>query len=575
MTKQEVSEILDEIATLLELKGENPFKSRAYANASRTIAGLETDLADAVRSGALKEVKGIGAALFEKISELVTTGKMGYYEELKAAVPPGLLEMIRIPGLGPKRARAIFDHLGISTLGELEYACNENRLLTMAGFGPRMQEKILQGIQYVRRQKGLFHYPIAANEAEGIYRAVKALKSVRRIAIAGSLRRRKEIVKDIDLLASAEASGPVMEAFTALPEVEEVVAHGETKSSVRLKSGINVDLRVVSDVEFPYALHHFTGSKEHNVAMRGRAQRLGFKMNEYGLFKGEELIHCKNEEEIFSHLGLAYIPPELREDMGEIAAAETRTLPTLIDAGDIKGIFHNHTVYSDGSATLEEMVDAARSAGYEYIGISDHSRSARYAHGLEIERVREQQEKIDALGKKYKDITIFKGTECDILPDGSLDYPDDVLASFDFVIVSIHSQFKMTEAEMTGRILKGIQNPYVTILAHPTGRLLLTRDAYPVDMPKILRAARDHGVVMELNANPMRLDLDWRLCPLAAELGVPVSINPDAHSIEGVQDVQYGVGIARKGWLTRDAVFNTQPAAEMKRVLANRRPAPP
>ncbi|MBI3995987.1 MAG: hypothetical protein HY349_08445, partial [Nitrospirae bacterium] len=275
MTRQEVSEILDEIATLLELKGENPFKSRAYSNASRTIAALDMDLGEAVRSGALKEVKGIGVALFEKITELMTTGKLGYYEELKASVPEGLIEMIRIPGLGPKRARAIFEHLGVSTLGELEYACNENRLMKLEGFGPKMQEKILQGIQYVRKQKGLFHYPIAADEAELLYNVLKAHKSVQRIAVAGSLRRKKEVVKDIDLLVSAERSGPVMEAFTTLPEVEEVIAKGETKSSIRLHSGINADLRVVSDAEFPYALHHFTGSKEHNVAMRGRAQRLG------------------------------------------------------------------------------------------------------------------------------------------------------------------------------------------------------------------------------------------------------------------------------------------------------------
>ena len=571
MTRQEVSEILDEIATLLELKGENPFKSRAYSNASRTIAALDMDLGEAVRSGALKEVKGIGVALFEKITELVTTGKLGYYEELKASVPEGLIEMIRIPGLGPKRARAIFEHLGVSTLGELEYACNENRLMKLEGFGPKMQEKILQGIQYVRKQKGLFHYPIAADEAELLYNVLKAHKLVQRIAVAGSLRRKKEVVKDIDLLVSAERSGPVMEVFTTLPEVEEVIAKGETKSSVRLKSGINADLRVVSDAEFPYALHHFTGSKEHNVAMRGRAQRLGFKMNEYGLFKGEKLIACKNEEDIFSKLGLGYIPPELREDMGEIVAAETKKLPNLIEEADIKGIFHNHTVYSDGNATLEEMIEAAQAAGYEYIGISDHSRTAHYANGLEIDRVHKQQKEIDALQKSYKDITIFKGIECDILPDGSLDYPDEVLASFDFVIVSIHSKFAMTEAEMTKRILKAIKNPYVTILGHPTGRLLLTREAYPVDMRKIIQAAGDCGVVMELNANPMRLDLDWRLCPLAVETGVPVSINPDAHSVEGIKDVPYGVGIARKGWLTRDAVFNTKSAGEMMKVLGQRR----
>ena len=571
MTKQEVSEILEEISTLLELKGENPFKSRAYANAARTIAALEMDLGEAVRSGALKEVKGIGAALFEKITELVTTGKLGYYEELKASIPSGLIEMIRIPGLGPKRAKQIHDQLGVSTLGELEYACNENRLLKLEGFGPRMQEKILQGIQYVRKQKGQFHYPVAAGEARVVYEAMKAHKAVLRIAIAGSLRRKKEVVKDIDLLVSTEHSGPVMEAFTTLPDVEEVIAQGETKSSVRFKSGINADLRVVSDTEFPYALHHFTGSKEHNVAMRGRAQRLGFKMNEYGLFKGEKLIPCKNEEEIFAKLGLAYIPPELREDMGEIAAAEARKLPKLVEEKDIKGIFHNHTIYSDGNATIEAMVRAARAAGYGYIGISDHSQSAKYAHGLEVERVRLQHKEIDALQKKFSDIVIFKGIECDILPDGSMDYPDDVLAGFDFVIASVHSKFAMTEAEMTSRVLKAIKNRYVTILGHPTGRLLLTREAYPIDLRKIVQAASDYGVVMELNANPMRFDLDWRICPLAVEKGVPVSINPDAHSVEGIGDVQYGVGIARKGWLTRESVFNTRPAAEMKKVLAQRR----
>ncbi|HEY4485344.1 MAG TPA: helix-hairpin-helix domain-containing protein, partial [Nitrospiria bacterium] len=391
MTRQEVSEILEEIGTLLELKGENPFKVRAYANAARTIAAMETDLAEAVRTGALKEIKGIGPALFEKITDLVTTGRLKYYEDLKASVPAGLLEMIRIPGLGPKRAHAIFEQLGISTIGELEYACRENRLMKLDGFGPRMQEKVLQGMQYLRKQLGRFHYPIAAGEAERLYKALKAHKSIKRIAVAGSLRRRKEVVKDIDLLVSAGRSGPVMEAFASLQEVEEVIAKGETKSSVRLKSGINADLRVVSDAEFPYALHHFTGSKEHNIAMRGRAQRMGFKMNEYGLFRGEKLVACKNEEEIFARLGLAYIPPELREDMGEIAAAESKTLPKLIEEKDIRGIFHNHTVYSDGSGTLEEMAGAARAAGYEYIGISDHSRSARYANGLEIERLREQR----------------------------------------------------------------------------------------------------------------------------------------------------------------------------------------
>ena len=416
MTKNEIAHILEEISVLLELKGENPFKIRAFSSAARTISLLDLDLPEAVRSGSLKKVKGIGPALFENISEMLETGRLAYYEELKASLPAGLFEMIRIPGLGPKRARAIYDQLGISTIGELEYACNENRLLKLDGFGPRMQEKILQGLQYVRKQQGRFHYPIAESEAEGLFEVLKNQKSVIRIAIAGSLRRKKEVVKDIDLLASSRRPKSVMSAFTAMPEVEEVIASGETKSSVRLKSGINADLRVVSDAEFPFALHHFTGSKEHNIAMRGRAQRLGIKMNEYGLFKDEKHIPCKDEEAIFERLGLDFIPPELREDAGEIQAAENRTIPRLVEIGDIRGIFHNHTVYSDGSATLEEMIRAARKAGYEYIGISDHSRSAHYAHGLEVDRIRQQQAEIDALQKKLKNFRVFKGIECDILP---------------------------------------------------------------------------------------------------------------------------------------------------------------
>lgn len=571
MTKQEVSEILDEIATLLELKGENPFKSRAYANAARTIASLETDLLEAVRTEQLRKVKGIGEALFTKIRELVTTGRLTYYEELKSSIPAGLFEVIQIPGLGPKRAKIIYDKLGVATVGELEYACNENRLLVLEGFGPRMQEKIKEGIQYLKKHRGQFLYPVAHTEAQAIYKALEKLKTIRRIAIAGSLRRKKETVKDIDFVVSAKSSEAVMEAFTTLPSVEEVIAKGETKSAVRLQSGIQADLRVVSEAEFPYALHHFTGSKEHNIAMRARAQKMGMKMNEYGLFKDDRLISCKDEEAIFARLGLVYIPPELREDMGEIKAAEEKRLPKLLEEEDIRGIFHAHTTYSDGNARLEEMVQAAQAAGYEYIGISDHSQSAKYAHGLEVARVREQHDEIDKVQKRYPGITIFKGIECDILSDGSLDYSDDILATFDFVIASVHSKFNMTEEDMTARVVAAIRNPHVTILGHPTGRLLLSREGYPINLQKVMDVARECGVVMELNAHPHRLDLDWRLGPYARERGVSISINPDAHSTEGIGDVIFGVGIARKGWFTSEEVFNTKSATEMKKILSQRR----
>lgn len=568
MNKQEVSDILDEIATLLELRGENPFKSRAYTNAARTIAALDTDLAEAVRTGELRKMKGIGEAIFGKIGELVTTGKLGYYEELKSSIPPGLFEMIRIPGLGAKRAKVIHDKLGISTVGELEYACNENRLQDLEGFGVKMQRKVLDGIAAQKRYHGRFLYPAAFSEAEAVFAALKKLGSVRRISIAGSLRRRRETVKDIDFVLSTKNPATVMEVFTTLPGVEEVIAHGETKSSVRLESGLQADLRAVTDAEFPYALHHFTGSKEHNIAMRARALKMGIKMNEYGLFKGGTLLAGKDEAAIYHRLGLDFIPPELREDMGEIAAAEENRIPILIEGGDIKGIFHNHTTASDGNATLEEMVSAAEAAGYGYIGISDHSRSAHYANGLSIERVREQHREIDALRKRLKKITVFKGIECDILPDGSLDYPDEVLASFDFVIASVHSKFNMSETEMTGRVIRAIRNPHVTMLGHATGRLLLSRDGYPIDMRKVIDAAAESGTMIELNAHPYRLDLDWRLGPYAKEKGVSISINPDAHSTGGIGDVAYGVGAARKGWFTKGEVFNTKSAAEVRKALA-------
>jgi DNA polymerase (family 10) len=590
MDKKIIAEILEEIGTLLELKGENPFKSRAYANAARVIASIEQDIEIMVKTDELKKLKGIGQALSEKITELVLTGRLEYYEKLKAEFPsaalpassdgqsrlsPSLLELLRVPGLGPKKVRTLYEKLGITNIGELEYACNENRLLGLEGFGVRSQEKILQGIQYLKKSRGLFLFSAGWEEARSLETALRSQPSVQRISIAGSLRRKKEIIKDIDLVASTQDSSAVMEFFTTLPQVEAVTAKGDTKSSVILKSGIAADLRTVSDTEFPYALHHFTGSKEHNVAMRGRAQRMGLKMNEYGLFreKDDSLVPCKDEEEIFRALGLAYIPPELREDMGEIRAAESggAGLPCLLEEGAIRGVFHTHSTYSDGRASLEEMIKAAIRLGYEYIGISDHSKSAYYARGLKEDDLKKQHDEIDLLREKYKEIAIFKGTEADILADGSVDYGDDILASFDFVIASIHSRFKMTEEEMTNRIVKAMSNPYVTMLGHSTGRLLLARDGYPVNMSRIIEAARGHDVVIEINANPQRLDLDWRFGKLAKEHGVKVSINPDAHSTEGLGDVIYGVGIARKGWLTAADVVNTMTREEMTNFLQKRK----
>ncbi|WP_029687546.1 DNA polymerase/3'-5' exonuclease PolX [Thermoanaerobacter sp. A7A] len=563
MDKKEIANVLNNIGLLLELKGENPFKSRAYYNAARTIELLDEDIEILVKEDRLKGIKGIGEAINKKITELVLTGKMKYYEDLKASIPEGLVEMLKIPGLGPKKIKTIYEKLNITTIRELEYACIENRLIDLAGFGEKTQKKILEGIQFVKQFSGQHLYPEAYTEALKLKEYLDMTKTALVTEIAGSLRRKKEIVKDIDILAAASDSSKVMEAFVNYQDVREVIAKGDTKTSVTLKSGINTDLRVVTEKEFPYALHHFTGSKEHNTAMRHRAKQMGIKMNEYGLFKGDKLIECKSEEEVFNKLGLLYIPPELRENMGEIEAAEKGELPKLIEEKDIKGVFHVHTTYSDGANTLVEMVEAARKLGYKYIGITDHSKSAFYAGGLKEEDLVRQWEEIEELNKKYNDIVIFKGIESDILPDGSLDYGEEILKQFEFVIASIHSHFRMSKEDMTKRMIKAIENKYTTIIGHVTGRLLLARDSYEIDIYEVIEAAAHYGKIIEINANPYRLDLDWRYVKHAKEKGVKLAICPDAHSIEGLNDVKYGVGIARKGWLEAKDVINTYEVHEI------------
>lgn len=577
MDKDTVSGILEEIAVLLELKGENPFKIRAYSNAARAVETLEENIGDAIKDGSLLEKKGIGKAIFEKIRELYNTGHLTYYEELKQELPSGLLEIIRIHGVGPKKAKALYDALGITTVGELEYACNENRLIDLHGFGKATQDKILKGIEYYKKGAGHFLISTALTEAEKLLDLLKGNKFVIRSSVAGSIRRRKEIIKDIDIVASVQSGYEVsvMDFFAGLPSVSSITAKGDTKTSVVLKTGINADLRLIADKEFPYALHYFTGSKEHNVSLRGRAKKMGIKMNEYGLFREEEFIPCRDEAEIFSTLGLSYIAPELREDKGEIEAAEKGkipglpALPELIATSDIKGVFHVHTTYSDSSMTIREAVNIAREMGYQYIGITDHSKSAHYAGGLTEERVREQHQEIDAINEELQDFYIFKGIESDILPDGSLDYDERVLACFDFVIASIHSRFNMDESDMTSRIVTALSNPYTTMLGHPTGRLLLSREGYRIDMTKIIDCAAEMGKIIELNSHPFRLDLDWRYCRYAKDRGVKISINPDAHHAGDLANIVYGIGIARKGWLSSDDVINTKSLSEMKAFLRN------
>ena len=557
-TRESVIDLLDNIAARLELTGENPFKIRAYHNASRAIAALEGDLKEQTLSGGLKNVKGIGQSIFETIRELIDTGRSSLLEELKKEIPESLMEMLEIPGLGPKKVKVIYEKLGISTLGELEYACLENRLLTLEGFGEKTQENILQGIRHWKKGSGYFHYDRAFEEAKQVLNFLEKSTLFHELELAGSLRRHKEVVKDIDLVGSSENPAAAMACFTSLPLVDRVVAHGETKSSVLLKSGIHADLRIVTPEQFPFALHHFTGSREHNTALRGVAKDLGFKMNEYGLFReGDTLVPCKSEKEIFGALGFKFIPPELRENLGEFEPARTGSLPSLVEPADIRGIFHVHTTYSDGKNSLSEIIGEAIRLGYEYIGISDHSRSAFYAHGLSEEDIQKQHDEIDRLQKQHAGIRIFKGIESDILDDGSLDYPDKILSAFDFVIGSVHSRFKMDEPEMTRRMLNALANPYLTMLGHLTGRLLLSRPSYPLDLEAVLEGARKGGVIIELNANPHRFELDWRDCRRAKEKGIKVSINPDAHGLDHLRFTEYGVGIARKGWLSPEDVFNT------------------
>jgi len=571
-TKQEIIAILDELALLLEMKGENPFKSRAYTHAARSLEALDGDLEAIIRDGRLGEIKGVGAAIGKKIAELAATGELRYYRELKDSIPAGHFELLKLPGLGPKKIRFLYEKLGIAAVGELEYAAQENRLLELPGFGRKSQEKILAGIAARKHYRERRLYAEAIGAARDLRQTLLDRREVLRADIAGSLRRGSETVKDIDLLAATAQPVLLADAFASLPGAAAVIARGDTKVSITLPTGINADLRIVSPPEYPYALHHFTGSREHNTALRGRAKQYGLKMNEYGLFRGEENVPCRSEEEIFAALELAFIPPELRENMGEIAAAAAGTLPRLLKAGDIKGVLHVHTQASDGADSLETLTAAAKQRGHEYLGITDHSQAAAYAGGLTPAAVRRQHEYIDRINERNRgDFHIFKGIEADILPDGRLDYDDDILDKFDFVIAAVHSHFQMSEAEMTRRICRALANPFTTILAHPTGRLLLAREPYAVDIPRVIAAAAASGVVIELNANPLRLDLDWHHCLQTKRHGVKIAINPDLHNLAAFDYLTYGVTIARKGWQEKGDCLNCLDAAELKIFFQDRK----
>lgn len=553
MTNKEIIDALEEIAFLLELADENPFRARSYQNAARTLSLLDQEVATLAREGRLREIPGIGPAIEQKISELATTGRLEYLEELRGQFPPTLFELFSIPGLGAKRIRTLYKELGIRSLGELEYAIRENRLLSLKGFGPKMQEKTLEGIRFAHRQRGLHLFHVAAREAQRLRDWLAESGLAVRVSVAGSLRRRKEIIKDIDLVASSAEPEALMERFVEFEGVHSVTARGDTKTSVLLDSGIPADLRVVADAQFPYALHHFTGSKEHNVAMRQRAKEYGLKLNEYGMFRDEENLPCADEAELFGRLDLPYIPPELRENLGEL---EAERLPRLVEREDLLGVYHCHTAYSDGMSTVGQMAQGAIERGYHYIVIADHSQSAGYARGLCPRTVLKQLREIDEINRSLDGFRILKATESDIRTDGSLDYDDELLSQFDLVIASIHGRLNMTEEEATARLVKAVENPYTTVLGHPTGRLLLARPGYPVDMDRVIDACLANRVAIEINASPHRLDLDWRYVKRARDKGVKLCVGVDAHSVDGLDDVPYGLGIARKGWLEPGDLLN-------------------
>lgn len=568
-----VARVLREVATLLELEGENPFRVRAYENAARAIEGLAEEPQELLEAGTLAEVRGIGAGLVAAIAEILQTGKLQLRADLAAKYPPGLLDLFRVGGLGPKKIRILHRELGIGSLADLEAACRAGRIAGLPGFGAKSQAAILAALESLRRYEARHLISDALPAAERILAHLLASPHVARAEIAGSLRRRRETIGDLDMVAAVAASDreAVAQHFAGADGVDRVLGSGSTKVSLQLLGGFQSDLRMVDEEEFAAALHHFTGSKEHNVLIRSRAKRVGLTVNEYGMFRGEERLPVRSEAELFERLGLAFIAPELREGLDEIGLAERGELPVLIERADLTGTFHVHTTWSDGRASLAEMAEGAAALGWGYLGIADHSRSAAYAGGLSPDQVRAQWREIDEWNQRGRPPRLFKGIECDILLDGALDFDDELLLGFDYVVASVHSRFRLPVAEMTARLVRAVSHPCVTFLGHPTGRLLLAREGYELDLDAVLDAAAERGVIVELNANPHRLDLDWR--PLRGWLrrGCATSIHPDAHSVAGLRDVDWGVAIARKAGAAAAQVLNTRSLAEVEGHFADRR----
>ena len=582
MDNADVIEILEEIAVLLELKGENPFKTRAYINGARTLETGQTSVAVLVNEGRLGELKGFGEALQKKVTELVLTGKLKYYEDLKASIPAGLMEMLNIPGLGPKKIKALNGTLGIESIEALESACRKDEIAGIKGFGAKTQQKILDGIEFRKKYASHHRLDVALATAENIFDFLRQHDDVVRCSEAGSLRRRKEILHDIDFLASSKQASRVIEDFTSLPFVVSVQAKGDTKASVILHGGIQADLRVIDDKSFPFALAYFTGSKEHNIIMRRRAIERGLRLSEYGLFRSKEetrdmalCLACCTEEDIFKHLDLDYIPPELREDSGEFEAAETGKIPRLVEWREMKGSLHNHSDWSDGRQSLGQLVKDCLELGFSYWAVTDHSKSSFQANGLQASRLERQIEDIEQINRELSlentSFQLLTGTEVDVMSDGSLDFEDSLLAKLDVVVASIHQGFTQSRNQLTQRLIKAAENPTVHMLGHLSGRLLLQREPYAIDHQSVIDACARTGTWIELNASPYRLDMDWRWWRYAKEKGVKCVINCDAHHLDHAGFLRLGAEHARKGWLEKRDIINTLPLADLKVELAKKR----
>jgi len=568
----ELSRIFEQIAKILKIKEENPFKIRAYEKITLVLENLPIDIETIYHQGGLNNIPGVGTGIAKKIEEFLTTGKLEYYEKLKETIPSGVIELLDISEVGPKTAKLLYEELGVDNIEKLEKAVKEHRIKDLPGMGEKSETNILRGIELYKRRKERFLLGRALPVAEEMVESLSQLKETDKISFAGSLRRKKETIGDIDILITSQNPEKIMRTFTSLPQVREILAEGPTKSSIITKDDLHIDVRVVEPISFGAALQYFTGSKAHNIKLRELALKRGLKINEYGVFEVESgnRIAGEKEEEIYQALNLPFIPPELREDRGEIEAAQEKKLPQLIEYSQIRGDLHLHTKWSDGAHTIRQMAEAAKKRGYKYIAITDHSQSLKIAGGLTEKRLREQVEEIQKLNQELKDFTILSGIEVDIKSDGSLDFSDKILSKLDVVIAAIHSGFKQESKIITERIIKAMQNRLVNILAHPTGRLIGFRESYQVDMNEMIKVAAETGTILEINAYPERLDLNDVYCRMAKDKGVQLAIETDAHSIDGLEFMNLGVDVARRGWLEEKDIVNTLPLNELlKRLKIN------